>query len=514
MSTPKSGHSSGKEYQAAASRAGGNHANRRHSSKGSSDNQGGRAGNRPASTSSAKGSQAHTRVQKPKTSARALAVKVLSAVEQDGAYSNLELNRRLKEAELSSADAGLATELVYGTIARRNTLDYYLERFVAKGMAKLQSWVRSLLRISAYQLIYLDRIPEHAVVSEAVNLAKKLGHQGISGMVNGVLRNMIRNKEQLHIPSDLPAPERISLEHSHPLWMVERWIAQYGEETTEAICRANNEPPAVSVRVNTTMTTRDKLMEEMADAGAVVDVSRLSPDGILVRSGGNMALTSWYRDGLFSVQDESSMLVAEAVAPEEGHHVLDCCAAPGGKTAHMAEKMRDRGHITANDVHAHKRELILEQAERLGLSCIDAVTGDALDLNKRYAESSFDRILLDAPCSGLGVIRRKPDVKWTKSASDIEEISSLQRELLDRAAPLLKPGGILVYSTCTIEASENEEMVADFLNRHPEYRAIGTPFWSQPEAANWKPVNGGVQILPQYAHSDGFYIARLTRVAD
>lgn len=407
-------------------------------------------------------SSSSTRMQKPKVSARALAVKVLSAVEQDGAYSNLELNRRLKEAELSAADAGLATELVYGTIARRNTIDYYLERFVAKGVVKLQPWVRSLLRISVYQIIYLDRIPEHAVVSEAVNLAKKLGHQGISGMVNGVLRNMIRNREQLHIPSHLPAAERISLEHSHPLWMVERWIRQYGEATTEAICRANNEPPAVSVRVNTTMTTREKMMEEMVRSGAVVEASRLSPDGILVRSGGNMALTSWYRDGLFSVQDESSMLVAEAVAPEEGQRVLDCCAAPGGKTAHMAEKMQDRGHIIANDVHAHKRELILEQAERLGLGCIDAVTGDALDLNKRYPEASFDRILLDAPCSGLGVIRRKPDVKWSKSASDIKDISSLQRELLDCVAPLLKPGGILVYSTCTIESAENEDMVADF----------------------------------------------------
>lgn len=497
MNTSKSGHSSGKERKVAGNGNAGSQASRQ-TSKGSS----------------AKRSQTHDRSQKPKTSARALAVKVLSAVEQDGAYSNLELNRRLKEADLSSADAGLATELVYGTIARRNTLDYYLERFVAKGTAKLQPWVRSLLRISAYQLIYLDRIPEHAVVSEAVNLAKKLGHQGISGMVNGVLRNMIRNKEQLHVSSHLPVAERISLEHSHPLWMVERWIAQYGEETTEAICRANNEPPAVSIRVNTTMTTRDKLMEEMVSSGSVVEASHLSPDGILVRSGGNMALTSWYRDGLFSVQDESSMLVAEAVAPEEGQSVLDCCAAPGGKTAHIAEKMRDRGRIIANDVHAHKRELILDQAERLGLSCIDAVTGDALDLNRRYAESSFDRILLDAPCSGLGVIRRKPDVKWTKSSSDIEDISSLQRELLDCVAPLLKPGGILVYSTCTIESAENEDMVADFLDRHPEYKAIETSAWSQPGSREWKAVNGGVQILPQYAHSDGFYIARLTRTVN
>lgn len=460
-----------------------------------------------------RGAQADRRSGKAKVTARSLAVSVLSAVEQEGAYSNLELNRRLNEAGLGAADAGLATELVYGTIARRNTLDYFLEKFVAKGLAKLQPWVRSLLRISVYQIMYLDRIPEHAVVSEAVNLAKKMGHQGISGMVNGVLRSMLRQRDELRIPDHLPAAERIALQHSHPQWMVERWISQYGEETAEAICKANNEPPAVSVRVNTTMTTRDKLMQEMESAGVEVEASKLSPDGILVRSGGNMALTSWYRDGLLSVQDESSMLVAEAVSPEEGHVVLDCCAAPGGKTAHMAEKMKDRGRILANDLHAHKRRLIMEQAERLGLGCIDAITGNALDLDERYPAGSFDRILLDAPCSGLGVIRRKPDVKWTKSPADIADIAALQSELLDRIAPLLKPGGILVYSTCTIEPDENERMVANFLNRHPEYRAENAD-WSGAEATKWNTLRGGVQILPQDAHSDGFFIARLRRIAD
>ncbi|WP_145045440.1 16S rRNA (cytosine(967)-C(5))-methyltransferase RsmB [Paenibacillus xylanexedens] len=487
-----------------------NSTTRAHSKKSQNSGKPAHTQNKSAARPASRGAE---RSSGPKASARNVAVKVLSAVEQDGAYSNLELNRRLKEADLSPADVGLATELVYGTIARLNTLDYYLERYVAKGVSKLQPWVRSLLRISVYQMLYLDRIPEHAVVSEAVNLAKKLGHQGVSGMVNGVLRNMIRNRDELRIPEHLPAAERIALEHSHPLWMVERWIAQYGEETAEAICRANNEPPAVSVRVNTTMTTREKLMREMENTGANVEPSRLSPDGILVRSGGNMALTSWYRDGLLSVQDESSMLVAEAVAPEEGQTVLDCCAAPGGKTAHMAEKMQDRGRIIANDLHAHKRQLIMDQADRLGLGCIDAVTGDALDLNERYAAASFDRILLDAPCSGLGVIRRKPDVKWTKSPEDIEDISGLQRELLDRVAPLLKPGGVLVYSTCTIEPAENEMMVSDFLRRHPEFEAADST-WSDTSLAEWKSVNGGVQILPQYAHSDGFYIARLIRTAN
>ncbi|MCJ8011268.1 16S rRNA (cytosine(967)-C(5))-methyltransferase RsmB [Paenibacillus sp. KQZ6P-2] len=435
---------------------------------------------------------------------------VLTRVEQEGAYSNLQLNSALQRASLSREDTGLATELVYGTVARLNTLDYFLERFVAKGLNKLQPWVRSLLRLSLYQMMYLDRIPPHAVVNEAVNLAKRRGHQGISGMVNGVLRNILRNREQLVLPEDLSPAKRIALEHSHPLWLVERWISQYDEAVAEAICRANNEPPAVSVRVNTTMISRDEMLAEMKEAGLDAVPSSLSPEGILVLSGGNMALSDWYRDGQISVQDESSMLVAGAVGPASGMKILDCCAAPGGKTAHIAELMKDQGEIIANDLHEHKRKLIGEQAERLGLDTIHTVTGNALELVQKYPAGSFDRILLDAPCSGLGVIRRKPDLKWTKTAGDIGEIASLQRELLDSVSSLLRVGGILVYSTCTIDSEENEGTVQHFLKTHPGF---GLP---EDAGEEWSKLHSktegvGVQILPQDYHSDGFYIARLQR---
>ncbi|KAF6568532.1 16S rRNA (cytosine(967)-C(5))-methyltransferase RsmB [Paenibacillus sp. EKM202P] len=447
-----------------------------------------------------------------KQTAREVALDVLTGVEQEGAYSNLELNRRLQQAGLSASDVGLTTELVYGTVARRNTLDYFLNKFVQKGTAKLQPWVRSLLRMSVYQLVYLDRVPDHAVVSEAVTIAKRRGHQGISGMVNGVLRSMLREPDKLRIPDDLSAEERISLEHSHPQWLVKRWIKQYGADTAEAICKANNEPPAVSVRVNTTMTSRDQLLDEMVAKGIDAVPSPVSPYGIVVRSGGNMALTSWYTDGLLSVQDESSMLVAEAVAPEPGMTVLDCCAAPGGKTAHMAELMKDRGRIVANDLHAHKHQLIREQANRLGLDAVETVTGDALDLKERYAPASFDRILLDAPCSGFGVIRRKPDLRWSKTAEDVRDITQLQHELLDSVAGLLKPGGILVYSTCTIEPDENEGQLARFLSEHPEYELAKDHSFPDVNHEMDGIQKGSVQLLPQHFHSDGFYIARLRRV--
>ncbi|MEF2964546.1 16S rRNA (cytosine(967)-C(5))-methyltransferase RsmB [Paenibacillus sp. M1] len=447
-----------------------------------------------------------------KATARDAALQVLTAVEQEGAYSNLLLNGTLQKSGLSGPDAGLATEIVYGTISRLNTIDYFLEPFIAKGLAKLQPWVRNLLRLSFYQLYYLDRIPPHAAVNEAVNIAKRRGHQGISGMVNGVLRNVLRRKEELFLPADLPPVKRIALEHSHPEWLVARWVKQYGEETAEAICRANNEPPSVSVRVNRSRIGREELLKAMREQGLEAVPSEISPDGIVVTSGGNMALTPWYREGLLSVQDESSMLVGEAVGPEPGMSVLDCCAAPGGKTCHMAELMDGSGLVISNDIYPHKAKLIAEHAERLGLGNVRAESGDAAKLGERFAPESFDRVLLDAPCSGFGVIRRKPDLKWAKKPEDIAEISAIQRELLDAVCGLLKPGGVLVYSTCTIEKSENGDLVRDFLERHPEFKlAEGTPGgWANIPAAAARET-AGLQILPQDAHSDGFYIARLVK---
>lgn len=449
-----------------------------------------------------------------KTTSRSLALQVLTAVEQEGAYSNLLLNGALQKSGLSGPDAGLATELVYGTIQRLNTIDFLLGPFVTKGMGKLAPWVRNLLRLSFYQLYYLDRIPPHAVVNEAVNLAKQRGHQGISGMVNGVLRNVLRRKGELKLPEGLSPIQRIALEHSHPEWLVARLLEQYGEHATEAICRANNEPPSISIRVNRAKTSREDMLRLLQEQGLSAAPSRLAQDGIVVEGGGNMALTPWYREGLISVQDESSMLVAEALGPEAGMSVLDCCAAPGGKTCHIAEMMQGSGRVLANDIHPHKAKLVEDQASRLGLTNIDVMTGDASRLGERLELNSFDRILLDAPCSGLGVIRRKPDLKWAKTAGDIAEIAGIQHILLDAAGDLLKPGGLLVYSTCTIERRENEEMVGSFLSRHPEFEVAAdkpSDWETEPLVAAMARDSIGLQILPQDAHSDGFYIARLRK---
>ncbi|GIP36735.1 ribosomal RNA small subunit methyltransferase B [Paenibacillus sp. J31TS4] len=444
-------------------------------------------------------------------SARELAMELLTRVEQEGAYSNILLNQLLRQSQLDRREAGFATELVYGTIQRRNTIDYFLARFVPKGLHKLDPWVRSLLRLSFYQLYYLDRVPAHAAVNEAVNLAKKHGHAGIAGMVNGVLRNVLRQRETLVLPADLPDVKRIALEHSHPEWMVARWIREYGAEEAEKLCAANNEAPPVSVRANALRQSAGELVLELREAGYEAEPSPLAPAGVRVAGAGNMADSPWYERGALSVQDESSMLVAEALAPEPGMTVLDCCAAPGGKTTHLAEKMQDRGRIVACDVHEHKEALIRRQAERLGLTSIDTQVTDARELAAKYPPASFDRILLDAPCSGLGVIRRKPDLKWAKEESEIASVAKVQQELLEAVHGLLKPGGVLVYSTCTTAREENAGMVKQFLEAHPDFRLEPLPADVFGPDKLPGADSGMVQLLPQQFHSDGFFIARLRK---
>lgn len=448
--------------------------------------------------------------------ARSTALDVLLKVEQAKAFSNLQLNQALKTGKLERQEAGLATELVYGTLQRLNTIDHHLSRFVAKGLDKLQPWVRNLLRLSFYQIYYLDRIPPHAAVNEAVNIAKRRGHRGISGMVNGVLRNVLRNLDSLVVPDSWPPVKRISLQASHPEWLVARWIEQFGEEETEAMCEGNNRPPLISARVNRLKTDRETLLAELKQQQFEAEPSLLSDDGIVLTGrSGNLAMTSWHEEGKLTIQDESSMIVAAALAASPGMRVLDCCAAPGGKTTHIAEMMEDNGEVWANDIHEHKQQLIESQANRLGLSSVRTIVGDAGRLAERFPAEHFDRILLDAPCSGLGVIRRKPDIKWRKTAEELSELPALQAHLLEQAAKLLKPGGVLVYSTCTVEPAENEQIVSRFLADHPEFTADRSLSELVPQvlSPNIDLELGAIRILPHHFGSDGFFIARLKKTS-
>lgn len=443
--------------------------------------------------------------------ARELALDALIRIEQDGAYSNLAVGRLLEAHSLSRKDAALMTELVYGTIQRKNTLDFYVSRFVADSARRLEPWVAHLLRLSFYQLVYLDRIPPHAAVNEAAAIAKKRGHKGIAGLVNAVLRRALREPERLKLPERLPPAAQIALAHSHPEWLVARWMRQFGEETARRICEANNAPPQPAIRVNPLRASRDALLERLRRDGIAARPSAIAPAGIVLGDGGPPAAHPGFAEGLFSIQDESSMLAAELLAPEPGMTVLDCCAAPGGKTAHIAEKMENRGIVIANDLHPRKIRLIEQQLERLGITCVRTETGDAAMLPGRFAPASFDRILLDAPCSGFGVIRRKPDLKWRKREADIAAIAALQAKLLDAAAGLLKPGGLLVYSTCTLEREENEEQVAAFLARHPDFAPDEGAAERLPALRASFGGPGMLRLFPHDFGSDGFFFAALRK---
>ncbi|MFD2171448.1 16S rRNA (cytosine(967)-C(5))-methyltransferase RsmB [Tumebacillus lipolyticus] len=441
--------------------------------------------------------------------ARDIALDVLLAIEERGAYSNLALANALKRARLSARDVGLTTELVYGTVGRLNTLDYYLAPALKTPLHKLEPWVRNLLRLTAYQLYFLERIPAFAAINEAVEIAKRRGRKA-SGFVNGVLRGVLRNQQQVKLPSKEKSWVRhTALQHSHPEWMVKSWERAFGREETEALCEANNERPALSLRVNSHRLTRAELLQELQEQEIAAHPSPVTPFGIILHEGLDVTRLPAFQAGRCTVQDESSMLVAQALDPQPRERILDCCAAPGGKTTHLAELMGDEGEVVAVDVHDHKIELIENVAARLGLTSIRTWAGD---IRRVVTEAgTFDRILLDAPCSGLGVIKRKPDLKWRKFPEDIHEIASLQRDLLNTVAKALRSGGVLVYSTCTIMPEENIEVVRSFLAAHPDFEADSIAE-HLPATVHGAIVDGcAVQLMPQQFDSDGFFIARLRR---
>ncbi|WLD95105.1 16S rRNA (cytosine(967)-C(5))-methyltransferase RsmB [Alkalihalobacillus sp. AL-G] len=444
---------------------------------------------------------------------REAATDILLQIERSQSYSNLLLNKSIQQSNLSGKDVGLLTEMVYGTIQRKNTLDYYLGGFIKKPLSKLEDWVCILLRLSVYQMVYLDRVPDHAIINEAVTIAKKRGHKGISGFVNGVLRNIQRNG----VPSIEDAPtdlKRKAIKYSHPEWMIERWTKQYGDINTTNMCKVNLEPPSVTARVNSLEGSVPEVIEALKTESVVAQETSLSPDGIQIISG-QVPTTNVYHSGKMTIQDESSMLVGLAVNPQPGERVLDACAAPGGKTTHLSERMENKGKITAIDLHPHKVKLIDDQLKRLKLTNVDTVAMDTRQAAQLMEAESFDRILLDAPCTGLGVIRRKPDIKWTKTSGDIERIQSVQAELLDSVSRLLKPGGLLVYSTCTIEKEENRQQIDRFLINHPEFEWDTTFKDRMPEKVYpfVSDSQGDLQLLPQYFDSDGFYIACLRKTS-
>lgn len=435
---------------------------------------------------------------------REAALEILEFVEKNGAYSNLLLNKTIEKNHFSNVDAAFLTELCYGTLQRKLALDFFLHPFI-KNQKRIDSWVRQLLRLSVYQKVYLDKIPDHAIINEAVNIAKKRGNKRTSGFVNGVLRSIQR--EGVPPFSLIQNPiERLSIETSHPMWLVERWVRQYGFEKTKAMCEENMTASKQTIRVNEWKSNVEQVIELFNQEGISVEHSSSIPIALKAQKG-NLVKTDVYKKGYITIQDESSMIVAYVMAPQKGEKILDACAAPGGKTTHIAEKMENTGEIIALDLHEHKVKLINENAKRLGLTNIKARQMDSRKGEEYFQKEFFDRILVDAPCSGLGVLKRKPDIKYTKSEKDIKNLTKIQLDILNHAAKLVKPGGFLVYSTCTVDKDENQKVAAKFLQEHNEFFGDESIVERVPEKIKPYVHRYEVEILPQYLKSDGFYIA-------
>jgi len=440
------------------------------------------------------------------SAARAVAARVLERVETEAAFADLALDAELSRRRLDPRDRALATELVYGTLRWQRYLDWVLGPHSRRPIETLDPRPRVLLRVTAYQMVFLERVPTFAAVDDAVTLAKAgRARPGVSAFVNAVLRSFARRGVREREPRPPVDPvDALALRCSFPTWIAARWIERWGEAEAETLMRALNERPPLTLRANTLRTTREALAVRLAEDGVATHPSRHAPEGLVAEHGGRPADWRSFADGAFAVQDEASMLVARLLDPRPGETVADACAAPGTKTTHLGQLMEDAGRILAFDPQPARLALVKEGAARLGVTIVETLDGAAEALAPRFAVAC-DAVLVDAPCSNLGVLRRNPEVKWRRVSADIATSAARQRAILGAAGTMVRPGGRLVYATCSLEPEENDEVTRDFLATHPEF-AIDPP------ADFPVPLDGGVlRCLPHRLGSDGFTAVRFRR---
>ncbi len=433
---------------------------------------------------------------------------VLEKVNTKGAFSNIVLNQTIEKENLSREDSNLLTEIVYGVIQRKRTLDYILMPYLNQ-KKKIEQWVIQLLRLSVYQLYYLERVPDHAVLNEAVNIAKVRGHKGISGLVNGVLRNVLRGEKPDFSKISDPV-ERLGVQYSLPDWIIDQSIQQLGMDETEKYAQSLLDKSKVSLRVNTTQISVKEAIEQLTDEGYTVKESRVSPHGLISESG-LPARSELFKTGKITIQDETSMLVAPALGIQSDDKVLDACAAPGGKTTHIAAYLDNEkgGEVLALDLHAHKIKLIEENAQRQRVRPVVKTKNlDARKISEEVNPETFDKILVDAPCSGLGLMRRKPEIRYSKTPEDLSALKKIQIDILSSVAPFLKKDGRLVYSTCTITQEENEQVIEAFLADHPDFSV--EPVLLENEQLE-RSKDQMLRVYPHQYGTDGFFICSLRR---
>ena len=446
--------------------------------------------------------------KRPRTPREVAAFSLFSMAEE-GAWSDGALHHYLDRAGLDGRDAALASRLTYGTVQNELLLDWYLRHFSSLRLKKIAPRVLTCLRMGLYQLILMDKIPAHAAVAETVGLVRRYCHANdrTVSFANAVLRSAAQAVQQGRLPVlDCPDKESYySLKYSHPEWLVRLWSEQFGRKMAERICQADNADAPISVRVNTMKTTPAEMQAELEAAGLTVTPHRAFPE-ILLCEGGNAAALPAFAEGRITIQDAASALAAAVADPQPGDAVLDCCAAPGGKSFAMAERMRGRGSVTSCDIYEHKLRRIKEGASRLGLPNIRTALQDAAAFRAEW-ENSADVVLCDVPCSGLGIIRKKPEIRY-KDLNEIEQLPALQQKILKNCAQYVRPGGTLVYSTCTILRRENEDVVRAFLAESPDFEAVP---WTHPVCGARE--DGMVTLLPPVHDTDGFFIAKMRRKA-
>lgn len=436
---------------------------------------------------------------------REAALRILFAVDTRSAFSDRLLDMAHDgDSGMSPVDRGLMHELVKGTLRWRGRLDAALEPRIHVGLEQLPPWIKNILRLGAYQLLFLDRVPVHAAVDESVKLANVHGHPGTAGLVNSVLRRIAEEKESI-VPPDGDDAASLSVWGSHPVWMVERWLARMGPEATRALMLANNRPARLGLRANPLRGTREELIAALAAEGATAEPSAFAPEHVWIDGNHSPLSLAAFRNGLCTAQDEGECLVTRLLAPVMHERVLDLCAAPGGKCTHIAELMNDDGEVWAMEQQARRIESIDQNVARLGLHSIHAVEGDGRVYD---FPMPFDRVLVDAPCSGLGVLGRRADARWRKEPAILAEMPAVQLDLLLAAAQRARPGGVVVYSVCSFEPEETDAVVERFLRQAPAM-VLESAAGILPDAT--VDERGFMRVLPHVHGCDGAFAARFRR---
>lgn len=423
--------------------------------------------------------------------AREIALRALYDIDVKQTFTNAAIKDALAK-ELSAADRGLITELIYGVVSNKTAIDFIISRYSSIKLKKITPWVLNILRMGVFQIYYMDRIPHSAACNEAVKLAKKYSHRAGSGFVNGVLRSFSREAESFEFPNDKGEAEFLALKYSYPIWLTEKLVAEYGEDKCKELFEENTKAHGTFIRANILRNSTDELLDILKSEGLECECTGFE-NCIKIQNGISIDKSVAYSEGRYSLQNISSQKAVAALEVQPGETVIDMCAAPGGKSCAIAEKMNNEGQVISFDIFEHKVELIKKAATRLGIDIIDARLHDASVVCENLIESA-DRVLVDVPCSGLGVIHKKPDIKWNRTQSDINELCCIQEKILETACRYVKSGGVMVYSTCTIIPEENRIQTEKFLKKHGEFEKLSEE-----------------QILTSGLGESGFYICKMIR---